>query len=475
MLPASALIAHLVRQSGKSVLTRTSITPHAWAANAPTCLRPIASRTPLRAPSHPTTYFARTVRSSPARVAGRVPHPHLDRIVAVFVDGQAEELDAVVGNDPAGTVRGGLGEVVQHPRLVDDEVRELADLERVVLGARRADDVLRVLGVGPPEVHVRDVVRLGHDALGETERLEGLDAARLDAVGLPEHEPAVAPLDDARRDPRELRHLRREQHARGARSDDEHVHLVGQLGRPVEAGAGRVLHAGLSRDVSVVMELHGCPPRTTMSRSASAFAASACGETACSIFEHIVLLLNRSYTFARRQAHKRSTMTDGAAAPASQTLSRGIRILEILADAREPLSIDEIARRLGVHRSVAYRLLRTLEDHGLVTRDAAGRIQLGARMAALAAGRRARPAGRGAPRAHRGRERARHDVLPRRARPRRVRHARERRAAPRGRLGRAAAGDAASGHASAHPARRSCRCSPRRRGPPRSRISCGTR
>jgi DNA-binding IclR family transcriptional regulator len=79
-------------------------------------------------------------------------------------------------------------------------------------------------------------------------------------------------------------------------------------------------------------------------------------------------------------------MTTDAAATPSQTLSRGIRILEILADAREPLSIDETARRLGVHRSVAYRLVRTLEDHGLVTRDAAGRIQLGARMAALAAG-----------------------------------------------------------------------------------------
>ena len=79
-------------------------------------------------------------------------------------------------------------------------------------------------------------------------------------------------------------------------------------------------------------------------------------------------------------------MTDSAALPASQTLSRGIRILEILADARGPLSIDEIAKRLEVHRSVAYRLLRTLEDHGLVTRDGAGRIQLGARMAALAAG-----------------------------------------------------------------------------------------
>src|SRR6478672_2833642 len=80
------------------------------------------------------------------------------------------------------------------------------------------------------------------------------------------------------------------------------------------------------------------------------------------------------------------TRADGASAPASQTLSRGIRILEVLADAREPLSIDGLAERLEVHRSIAYRLLRTLEDHGLVARDAGGRVSLGARMAALAAG-----------------------------------------------------------------------------------------
>lgn len=73
-------------------------------------------------------------------------------------------------------------------------------------------------------------------------------------------------------------------------------------------------------------------------------------------------------------------------APASQTLSRGIRILEILADAREPLTIDEVARLMGVHRSIAYRLVRTLEGHALVSRDSAGRLALGARMAALAAG-----------------------------------------------------------------------------------------
>lgn len=85
-------------------------------------------------------------------------------------------------------------------------------------------------------------------------------------------------------------------------------------------------------------------------------------------------------------------MTDAPAsrtaksATPSQTLSRGIRILEILGDERGPLSIDEIAARLGVHRSIAYRLLRTLEDHRLVGRDAAGLVALGPRMAALAAG-----------------------------------------------------------------------------------------
>jgi DNA-binding IclR family transcriptional regulator len=77
-----------------------------------------------------------------------------------------------------------------------------------------------------------------------------------------------------------------------------------------------------------------------------------------------------------------------AAKPAvqAQTLSRGIRILEILADAHGPLSIDDIAGLLRVHRSIAYRLLRTLEDHRLVGRDASGLVALGPRMAALAAG-----------------------------------------------------------------------------------------
>ncbi|MFD8098463.1 IclR family transcriptional regulator [Nocardia fluminea] len=79
-------------------------------------------------------------------------------------------------------------------------------------------------------------------------------------------------------------------------------------------------------------------------------------------------------------------MRDKPGPSGSQTLSRGICLLEILAAAGRSLTIDELAEALGVHRSVAYRLLRTLEDHGLIARDPAGRIVLGAGLAALASG-----------------------------------------------------------------------------------------
>ncbi|MEO6529878.1 MAG: helix-turn-helix domain-containing protein [Specibacter sp.] len=76
-----------------------------------------------------------------------------------------------------------------------------------------------------------------------------------------------------------------------------------------------------------------------------------------------------------------------AKAPAhSQTLSRGIRALEILAGAQSPMTIAELSDALGVHRSIAYRILRTLEDHSLLIRDDAGRVQAGPGLAALARG-----------------------------------------------------------------------------------------
>jgi len=73
-------------------------------------------------------------------------------------------------------------------------------------------------------------------------------------------------------------------------------------------------------------------------------------------------------------------------APQSQTLDRGLRILEHLASVAGGQPVGEIAGAVGLHRSIAYRLLRTLEDHQLVERDAAGHYSLGLGVAALARG-----------------------------------------------------------------------------------------
>jgi DNA-binding IclR family transcriptional regulator len=81
-----------------------------------------------------------------------------------------------------------------------------------------------------------------------------------------------------------------------------------------------------------------------------------------------------------------ATQVAPAQASPSQTLSRGIRALEILAEADRPLTIAELSEAMGVHRSVAYRILRTLEDHSLLVRDDAGRVQPGPGLAVLARG-----------------------------------------------------------------------------------------
>lgn len=79
-------------------------------------------------------------------------------------------------------------------------------------------------------------------------------------------------------------------------------------------------------------------------------------------------------------------MTSDTTPQHAQTLSRGLKSLEILADSPRGLSIAELSAELGVHRSIAYRIVRTLEDHSLVIRDEAGRITSGPGLAALARG-----------------------------------------------------------------------------------------
>lgn len=70
----------------------------------------------------------------------------------------------------------------------------------------------------------------------------------------------------------------------------------------------------------------------------------------------------------------------------TQTLARGLRALELVATSPEGASIQQVADALGVHRTVAYRLLSTLDDFRLVTRGSDGRFRTGAGLSALAQG-----------------------------------------------------------------------------------------
>src|SRR5918998_1928724 len=65
------------------------------------------------------------------------------------------------------------------------------------------------------------------------------------------------------------------------------------------------------------------------------------------------------------------------AAETSQTLDRGLRVLGVLAQSPQGLTVTELAARLAVNRTVVYRLISTLEQHGLVRRDARGRLFVG--------------------------------------------------------------------------------------------------
>src|ERR1700751_3209432 len=53
-----------------------------------------------------------------------------------------------------------------------------------------------------------------------------------------------------------------------------------------------------------------------------------------------------------------------------QAVDRAMVLLKAVAASSTPPTVLELARRCGINRATAWRLLRTLEHHGLVDRDA---------------------------------------------------------------------------------------------------------
>jgi DNA-binding IclR family transcriptional regulator len=65
------------------------------------------------------------------------------------------------------------------------------------------------------------------------------------------------------------------------------------------------------------------------------------------------------------------------------SVARALALLDALADSDGGLGVNELARRIGVNPSTAWRLLATLERGGLVERDPSGSYRLGLRLVAL--------------------------------------------------------------------------------------------
>jgi len=67
-----------------------------------------------------------------------------------------------------------------------------------------------------------------------------------------------------------------------------------------------------------------------------------------------------------------------------QTLERGIQVMGYVAEAVNGLTMAQIAQKLGTHRTIAYRIVATLEEHGLVSRPGDNRVYLGSGVLKLA-------------------------------------------------------------------------------------------
>ena len=69
----------------------------------------------------------------------------------------------------------------------------------------------------------------------------------------------------------------------------------------------------------------------------------------------------------------------------SQTLARGLTALQMVAASPTGLTVQQLADQVGVHRTIAYRLLSTLAQFRLVAKGEDGRYRPAAGLAVLGA------------------------------------------------------------------------------------------
>ncbi len=72
-------------------------------------------------------------------------------------------------------------------------------------------------------------------------------------------------------------------------------------------------------------------------------------------------------------------------APGSQTLARGLAALQLVAASRNGLTVQQVADDIGVHRTIAYRLLSTLSQFRMIAKGEDGRYRSATGLALLGA------------------------------------------------------------------------------------------
>lgn len=91
----------------------------------------------------------------------------------------------------------------------------------------------------------------------------------------------------------------------------------------------------------------------------------------------------REVAEAKNAAAKNDATSNGA--PGSQTLARGLAALQLVATSRTGLTVQQVADRIGVHRTIAYRLLNTLAQFRFVAKGEDGRYRSASGLAILGA------------------------------------------------------------------------------------------
>jgi DNA-binding IclR family transcriptional regulator len=86
-----------------------------------------------------------------------------------------------------------------------------------------------------------------------------------------------------------------------------------------------------------------------------------------------------SATSATQAAGNSEEADGGSHIPALGAVGKAVAILDVLAYARVALSVGETARRAGLAKATAYRILTVLEEHGLALRNQSGYV-LGGRL-----------------------------------------------------------------------------------------------